>query len=227
MQLFQQEMSYAREDIWMNLWGSFSDCSVADDCIFIQTFCFSLLIFCRLEMVMRVINCKVICTFAVFFIHTLPITFFEIRSRYNLSKNKSLHSLKYLPKGGILHQKTRREMRSSRVSQWLRQSISSDVVVSLFIYKTEPACSWGHFIFHSSRFAFWEWQTVLFARILPFSFLSSSRRTTKEQWGELIAQKLCAAPRGGTEMTFTLLLCFLEYRHMVEHPELPDFCWTG
>lgn len=96
---------------YLNLWGSFSDCSEADDCIFIQTFCFFLLIFCRLEMTMRVINCKVICTFPVFFIHTLRITFFEIRSRYNLSENKSLHSLKYLSKGGILHQKTRREAR--------------------------------------------------------------------------------------------------------------------
>lgn len=87
----------------MNLWGSFSDSGEADDCIFMQTFCFSLLIICRLEMAMRAISCKMVCTFAVFFIHTVPIIFFESRNRYNLAGNESLRSLKYFPKGNILH----------------------------------------------------------------------------------------------------------------------------
>lgn len=81
MQLFRQEMSYAREDISMNLWGSFSDSGEADDCIFMQTFYFSLLIICRLEMAMRAISCKIVCTFPVFFIHTVPVIFFESKNR--------------------------------------------------------------------------------------------------------------------------------------------------
>lgn len=124
--VFQLEMTYSREDIWMNLWGSFRDSSRADDCIFIQTFCFSLLIICRLEMAMRPVIYKMVCTFPGFFIHTLPIISFESRSRYNLAGNKSLKSLKYLPKGNILHQKNRRERHEElpeQVSGWSRVSV--------------------------------------------------------------------------------------------------------
>lgn len=52
----------------MNLWGSFRDSSEAHDCIFINTFCFSLIIIYRLEMAMRPISCKMVCTFPEFFI---------------------------------------------------------------------------------------------------------------------------------------------------------------
>lgn len=93
----------------MNLWGSFSDSSEAGDCIFIQTFCFSLLIICRLEMVMRAINYKVLRASVVFFIYTMPIILFESRSWYNLAGNKSLKSFKSFSKGDILDQKTRRQ----------------------------------------------------------------------------------------------------------------------
>lgn len=66
--VFQQQIAYSREDIWMNLWGSFRDSSEAHDCIFIQTFCFSLIIICRLEMAMIPRSYKVVCTFPEFFI---------------------------------------------------------------------------------------------------------------------------------------------------------------
>lgn len=86
-----------------------SDSSKADDCIFIQTICFSLLIIYRLEMAMRATRYKVVCTYAIFFIHTLTIISFESRSRYNLAGNKSIKTLKYFLKGNILHQKARRK----------------------------------------------------------------------------------------------------------------------
>lgn len=92
----------------MNLWGSFSDSSEAADCIFVQTFCFSLLISCGLEMVLRAMGWKVGCAFTVFFIHTLPVLHPEIRSRYNLAGNQSLQSVKYFPSGNTLQQKTER-----------------------------------------------------------------------------------------------------------------------
>lgn len=38
--VFQQEITYSREDIWMNLWGSFRDSGEAYDSIFIQLFTF-------------------------------------------------------------------------------------------------------------------------------------------------------------------------------------------
>lgn len=66
--VFQQQIAYSREDIWMNLWGSLRDSSEAHDCIFIQTFCFSLIIIWRLEMAMRPRSYKVVCTFPEFFI---------------------------------------------------------------------------------------------------------------------------------------------------------------
>lgn len=59
----------------MNLWASFSGCSEADDCMLIQTCCFSLLIIGRTEMVMRAISCKVVCTYIVLFLYILPILF--------------------------------------------------------------------------------------------------------------------------------------------------------
>lgn len=79
----------------MNLWASSSDCSEADDYISIQTFHFSLLIICRTETVMRALSCEGVCTYAVFFLYTLSIVFFE---RYNLAGHKSIKSLKYFPK---------------------------------------------------------------------------------------------------------------------------------
>lgn len=90
MQLFQQEMSYAREDIRTSLWGSFSDSSEADDCIFIQTFGFSLLISCRLEAAMKAVSYKVVGTSATLFTHTPPIIFSESRSSSNPAGLKSL-----------------------------------------------------------------------------------------------------------------------------------------
>lgn len=66
--VFQQEITYSRTDIWMNLQGSFKDSSEANDCIFIQNFCFALLIICRLEITMRPVSYKMVCTFPEFFI---------------------------------------------------------------------------------------------------------------------------------------------------------------
>lgn len=125
MQLFQQEMSYAREDIRMNLWGSFSDSSEADGCIFIQTFCFSLLIICRLEAAMKAVSYKVVCASATFFIHPPPVIFSESRSSSNLAGHKSLKSWKCFPKGKIFPSENQmKEMwGTSRIGQWLKESI--------------------------------------------------------------------------------------------------------
>lgn len=58
---------------------------------------------------------------------------------------------------------------------------------------------------------------MLFAGILHFLSSLPLGGLQKKSNEEFIAQKLCATPHGGTEKTFTLLLCFLEYQHMVEH----------
>lgn len=125
----------------MNSWASFSDCSEADDCISIQTFCFSLLVICRTETVMRAISCEVVCTYAVFFLYTLPLVFFEM---YNLAGHKSIKSLQYFPKRKYFMSENQKKesWEAPRTVQWLKQSFSSHVVVSLspsnstFTYKS-------------------------------------------------------------------------------------------